>query len=96
MSDIVTKAVAALGPKFAGSGFENTAKFNIEGEGSVMVDGENVSAEDGEADVTLTASPEVFEQILEGDLDPAAAFMSGRLSVEGDMSVAMAMGSLLA
>ena len=35
--------------------------------------------------MTLTAGAEVFEQILEGDLDPTAAFMSGKLSVDGDM-----------
>ncbi|MGB0539215.1 MAG: SCP2 sterol-binding domain-containing protein, partial [Paracoccaceae bacterium] len=33
--------------------------------------------------------------ILAGDLDPASAFMSGRLTVDGDMGVAMQLGSAL-
>ena len=50
---------------------------------------------DDEADVTLTADAETFEAILEGDLDPTSAFMSGKLSVDGDMGMAMKLGSIL-
>ena len=50
---------------------------------------------DDAADVTLTADADVFQQILEGDLDPTSAFMTGRLSVDGDMGMAMQLGSAL-
>ena len=33
--------------------------------------------------------------MLDGDLDPTAAFMSGRLKVDGDMGLAMKLGSIL-
>lgn len=96
MSDIVTDAVNALSGKI-GDGFDDgTAKFVIEGEGAIIIDGDGVRAGDDEADVTLTAEAETFQAILEGDLDPTSAFMSGKLSVDGDMGLAMKLGSVLA
>ena len=34
-------------------------------------------------------------QILSGDLNPTAAFMGGKLTVDGDMGTAMKLGSVL-
>ncbi|GAB4384976.1 SCP2 sterol-binding domain-containing protein [Albidovulum sp.] len=94
MSDVVNAAVAALKEKMSGS-LSGTAKFVIEGEGALIVDGAEVRAGDEAADVTLTADRETFEAILAGDLNPTAAFMQGKLSVDGDMGVAMQLGSVL-
>lgn len=95
MSDVINAAVAALQAKMDG-GFDGTAKFVIEGEGAIMIDGNGVHAGDEEADVTLTADAETFQEILSGDLNPTSAFMTGKLSVDGDMGKAMALGSALA
>ncbi len=95
MSDVITAAVAALSEKMSG-GFEaGSAKFVIAGEGAIMVDGAGVRAGDEEADVTLTADADVFEDMLSGNLNPTTAFMTGKLSVEGDMGLAMQLGSAL-
>jgi putative sterol carrier protein len=96
MSDIVTAAVAALSDKIGADGFDGVAKFMIEGEGGIMIDGAGARPGDEEADVTLTADSDTFEAILAGDMDATAAFMSGKLSVDGDMGMAMKLGSLLA
>ena len=45
--------------------------------------------------MTLTAAPEVFEQIVSGDLDTTAAFMTGKLQLDGDMGRAMQLAALL-
>ena len=45
--------------------------------------------------VTLTASAEVFEQLLAGDLSAASAFMTGKLTVDGSMGLAMKLGTVL-
>jgi putative sterol carrier protein len=95
MSDVINAAVAALQAKMDG-GFDGTAKFVIVGEGAIMIDGNGVHAGDEEADVTLTADAETFQEILAGDLNPTSAFMTGKLSVDGDMGKAMALGSALA
>lgn len=95
MSDTIDAAVTALNNKLAGSGFDSVAKFVLEGKGAIMVDGNGARVGDEEADVTLTATPDVFEALLGGDLNPTAAFMSGKLAVDGDMGAAMRLGGLL-
>jgi putative sterol carrier protein len=94
MSDVIPAAVTALNTRMDGA-FDGTAKFVIEGEGAIMVDGDGARAADEDADVTLTADAETFQSIMEGDLDPTAAFMSGKLTVDGDMAQAMKLGNLL-
>lgn len=95
MSDIIEKAVAALNEKLAGADFDDTAKFVIEDEGAIMLDGSGARAGDEEADVTLTADAETFQGILSGELNATGAFMGGKLSVDGDMGLAMKLGSVL-
>ena len=60
-----------------------------------MLDSAGVRAADEDAAVTLSADVETFQQIMSGDLNPTTAFMTGRLSVDGDMGQAMALGSVL-
>mgnify|MGYP000661885478 CR=1 FL=1 len=94
MSDIITAAVAALSEKITG-GFDGSAKFTLNGEGSIVIDSDGVRAGDDDTDVTLSADADVFQSILEGDLNPTTAFMTGKLAVDGDMGVAMKLGSVL-
>ncbi len=98
MSNLIDKAVEALNQRLDGAAFDGVAKFVLQGEGAIVIDagGARAGAQDDAAGVTLTASPQVFEQILAGETNPTGAFMSGKLSVEGDMSAAMRLGGLLA
>ena len=48
-----------------------------------------------EADCTLAADEDTFRGIMEGDVNPTGAFMSGKLKVDGDMSKAMALNAVL-
>lgn len=73
-----------------------TAKFVIEGEGAIMVDEGGARAGDEDADVTLTADVETFQGMLDGSVNPTAAFMGGSLAVDGDMGMAMQLGAALA
>ncbi|GAA5065661.1 SCP2 sterol-binding domain-containing protein [Roseibacterium beibuensis] len=96
MSETINAAVEAIAAKLDG-GFDGTAKFVIEDEGTVYVDGDTVreASDDDAADVVMTADADTFQEILAGDLDPTAAFMSGRLKLDGDMGTAMKLGSAL-
>ena len=97
MSEIVAGAVRALNAKLGGAGIDGSVRFVIEDEGAVGIDAGGATAVDGsDADCTLTASAETFQGLLDGELDPTGAFMSGRLTVDGDMGLAMRLGSLLA
>jgi putative sterol carrier protein len=95
MSEVVTEAVAQLNAKME-NGFDGgIAKFVIEGEGSIIIDGDGARAGDEEADVTLSASTETFKEILDGEQNPTAAFMTGKLTVDGDMGMAMKLAGVL-
>ena len=95
MTDIMTEAVRAIEKKLSGSVFDGSAKFDIQDEGSIIIDSSGVRISDDETEVTLSASLETFQEILQGDLDSTSAFMTGRLQLDGDMSVAMRLASLL-
>ena len=95
MSDIIDAAVTALNAKMDG-GFDGLAKFVIGDEGAVMIDSDGARAANEDADVTLTASADVFQDILEGNINPTAAFMTGKLSVDGDMGLAMKLAGAIA
>lgn len=95
MSDVVSAAVEALNAKLGGDGFDATAKFEISGEGAVIIDADGARAGDDDATVTLTADQDTFQAILDGDLNATAAFMSGKLSIDGDMGAAMRLASVL-
>ena len=95
MSDVISEAVKALNEKMGGEGFDGTAKFVIEDEGAVMIDENGARAGDDDADVTLTATQETFVAIMEGEQNPTAAFMTGKLSVDGDMGMAMKLSGVL-
>ncbi|WP_116085670.1 SCP2 sterol-binding domain-containing protein [Tropicimonas sp. IMCC34011] len=94
MSQTIDTAVAKLSEKYEG-GLGGTAKFVIGDEGSIMMDDAGVREGDDAADVTMTADAETFQSILDGDTDPTAAFMSGKLAVDGDMGLAMKLAGIL-
>lgn len=70
------------------------------GEGAVLINGngeENVVSNDdaeAEADCTINVDKADLDGMISGDLNPMAAFMSGKLKIEGDMGVAMKLSSL--
>ena len=75
------------------AGMTNSYVFDIDGAGTWTVDvadGEvTVTEGSGEADATISASEETFQQIAEGDLNATTAYMTGKLKVKGDMGAAM-------
>jgi putative sterol carrier protein len=95
MSTVIDEAVKALNEKMGGAGFDGVAKFVIDGEGAIIIDSDGARAGDDEAEVTLTASTDVFQAIMEGEQNPTTAFMTGKLTVDGDMGKAMALSGVL-
>lgn len=95
MSDIVNAAVGMLNERLRGSGFDGVARFVFEDEGSLILDATGARAGEDEADVTLTASVDTFKAIFDGDLNPTAAFMTGKLSIDGNMGMALKLASFL-
>lgn len=90
-----TEAIAAkMREKVATSGFDRSVKFDM-GDEVIVIDGQNVSTTDAPADCTIRISKENFQELIAGELNPTAAFMTGKIKVEGDMSVAMQLSQLI-
>ena len=89
MSNLLDQAVKALNKKLDHIGFDGVAKFLITDEGSVIIDGNGARISNADADVTLSASVDVFQAIMDGDQNPTSAFMTGELSINGDMGIAL-------
>jgi len=74
-------------------------KFDFGDDGIVRIDGKSsptvIDNDDTDADCTVKVTMDNFVQIAEGNLNPQMAFMTGKLRVEGDMSLAMQLGSIL-
>jgi putative sterol carrier protein len=94
MGDITATAVEKMRQKFP-QGFDGTVKFDISDAGTILLDADGAREGDGPADCTLTADSDTFEAILNGDLNPTAAFMGGRLRVAGDMGLALRLAGSL-
>ena len=85
------------------AGINATIQFDLSGDNGglywvKMADG---SAESGSGRVenpkmTLRSSADDWVAVVNGDMNPMQAFMSGRLKIQGDMGLAMKLQMLLA
>jgi putative sterol carrier protein len=82
-------------PKVEAAGFDRSVKFDTGADGVIVIDGASISTTDAPADCTIKLSLGDLEDLIAGDLSPTAAFMTGKIKIEGDMSVAMALSQLI-
>jgi putative sterol carrier protein len=85
LEELTDRMKTAVG---ADSGLGKTLKFNLKGEGFVLINGGTVTNDDGPADLTLTIAMDDLIALGEGKLDPMSAVMTGKLQLS-DMGVAM-------
>ena len=80
-------------------GLGATIKFDFGNEGTVLLDAtqvpNTVSTTDADAQCTMVISLEHFMAMAAGKLSSTSAFMSGKLKVQGDMGIAIRLGSIL-
>ena len=91
IEDIIAKMNEALG---SSGGLDKSVKFDFGDDGKIFASGTEAVASDDDADCTISVAKDDFIAMASGDLDPMMAFMSGKLKVAGDMSVAMGLQSL--
>ena len=73
-----------------------TVKFVVD-ENVVLIDGNSgeISSEDHEATCTISTDADTMQSIMDGSSSPQAAFMTGKLKVAGDMSIALKVQSVI-
>jgi len=75
-----------------------TLKFVVD-DTIVFIDGtgdaNKISADDNEADCSISVSQEVLEKLRDGELNPMMAVMGGQVKISGDMGLAMKVQSLI-
>lgn len=94
MSKTLEEICALVAPRVEGT-LKGTARLDVTGEGSVMLDAGGARIGEGEADVVLKASADVFQAIAEGRQNQVMAVMSGKLKVEGSAQRALKVGAIL-
>ncbi len=89
---IQSKLTELLG---SGAGLDGSLKMNFGDDGVVRIEGTEVTTDDTDADATITITLEDAVAMMEGNLNPTMAFMQGKLSVDGNMGMAMKLSNLL-
>jgi putative sterol carrier protein len=96
LEELTTKIRNKMGQE---SGLDAVLKFDLGDDGVILLDGTStpntVSNEDKDAECTVGVSLADLQAMIAGDLDPMAAFSLGKLRIDGDMGVAMKLGSLM-
>ncbi|MGQ0708434.1 MAG: SCP2 sterol-binding domain-containing protein [Rhodoferax sp.] len=83
----------------ADSGLAATLKFDCGEDGAIFIDAKSSpnsvsnAAEGADCNISLTLANLIA--MVRGDLEPATAFMTGKLKVSGDMSVALRLQRVL-
>lgn len=85
LQDITDRMKTAVGDD---SGLGKTLKFNLKGEGFILINGGAVTNDDGAADLTITISMDDLVAMGEGKLDGMSAVMTGKMQLS-DMGLAM-------
>ena len=73
-----------------------SVKFVVD-ENVVLIDGNSgeISSDDNEATCTISTDADTMQSIMDGSSSPQAAFMTGKLKVTGDMSIALKVQSVI-
>ena len=84
-----------LKERVAQSAFDSVLKFDCGDDGVLVINGNELSMANTDADCTVGITLADLMAMVDGELNPAAGFMQGRLKVDGDMGVAMKLNQVL-
>jgi putative sterol carrier protein len=99
-----SEAFALMADRFDSSkaaGVDGTVQMELTGDGggtwAIVISGGNVEVIDGGVDApttTLTMTTDDFVGLVNGNVNAMAAFMQGKIKLQGDMGLAMKFQSL--
>ncbi|HVO15071.1 MAG TPA: SCP2 sterol-binding domain-containing protein [Alphaproteobacteria bacterium] len=77
----------------AESGLDATIKFNFGDEGVIYIDGKStpnaVTNDNRDSQIVISFTPETLTRILDKQLNPKVALMTGKMKLRGDLRIAM-------
>ncbi|GHA49054.1 sterol carrier family protein [Amylibacter ulvae] len=94
MTHSVEDIVALLDSKARGN-IRGSAKLVFTDLATIILTEDGATLGDADADVTLSAAPEVFAAILDGSQNPMMAVMKGKLKVDGSNTRALKVSDIL-
>jgi len=90
VSQLTERVRSAVG---AESGLDATIKFNFGDEGVIYIDGKSkpnaVSNENRDSQIVISFTPDTLTRILDKQLNPKVALMTGKMKLRGDLRIAM-------
>lgn len=90
LDEVTQRVRAAVG---ADSGLDARIKFKFGEREFLFIDGKSVPNQvdnsDSESNILITVSRENFEKIIDKQLKPQIALMTGRMRLRGDIRIAM-------
>jgi putative sterol carrier protein len=98
--DLLAKVTTGLADAIGSDcGLGARVRLDFGADGSVLIDARGVpnriTNEPGDADCTLQIAIADFVDMAQGRLNGTAAFMTGRLTIRGDMALAVRFGGVL-
>ena len=95
MTQIDKTEMLALVTERATGRIKGSVRLEMPDLGTFYVDETGATESDQGADITLTATAQVFRDIAMGALNPAKAFMLRKLTVDGNPMRALKIGEIL-
>lgn len=96
--DLPTATTTLRGKAGAAPDLGASLKFDCGDAGVVVIDGatgtNTVDNTDRDTDCTIACSVDTLADMLSGELSPTTAFMTGRITLSGDMGVALKLQSI--
>jgi putative sterol carrier protein len=90
VSQLTDRVRSAVG---AESGLDATIKFNFGDDGVIYIDGKSkpnaVTNENRDSQIVISFTPETLTRILDKQLNPKVALMTGKMKLRGDLRIAM-------
>ena len=84
-----------ISDKVANANFEHVIKFNCGDDGVLVINKDQMTTEDIDAECTVDITVENLMALVKGELNPTMGFMQGKLKIDGNMGVAMKLGQLI-
>jgi putative sterol carrier protein len=90
LEQVTERVRAAVGNE---SGLDARIKFKFGDDGTLYIDGKShpnqVHNTDEDSDITISVSMDNFLRIIDKELNPKLALMTGRMRLRGDIRIAM-------